>query len=53
MHDHGPLTAPREGGDIAQLIGCVQAAKDFNDEYLTQVIDEEKKHKKARNDRDK
>ena len=43
MHDHGALMPPKEGGDMAQLIGCVHAAKQFSDEYLTQVIDDEKK----------
>ena len=42
MHDHGPLVPPKEGGDMAQLLGCVQAAKQFNDDYLTQVLEEEK-----------
>ncbi|CAB9505120.1 expressed unknown protein [Seminavis robusta] len=30
MHDHGPLVPPREGGEMAQLIGCVQAAKQYS-----------------------
>ena len=47
MHDQGPLIPPREGGEMAQLIGCVQAAKQFNDEYLTQVIEDEKKSGKT------
>ena len=42
MHDHAPLIAPKEGGDMAQLLGCVQAAKKFSDDYLTQVIQDEK-----------
>ena len=46
IHDHGPLVPPREGGDMAQLIGCVQAAKQFNDEFLTKHIEEEKTKKK-------
>lgn len=44
MHDHGPLPAPKEGGDIAQLIGCVEATKRFSDEFLTDVIKKEKAH---------
>ena len=43
MHDQGPLPAPREGGPMAQLIACVQQAKQTNDEFLTQVIQDEKK----------
>jgi len=31
---------------MAQLIGCVQAAKKFSDDYLTQVIQGEKKQPK-------
>lgn len=44
MHDHGPLPAPKEGGDIALLIGCVQATKQFSDKFLTEVIKKEKTH---------
>lgn len=51
MHDHGPLIPPKEDGDVAQLLGCAQAAKQFSDEYLTQVIEEEKK-KKSKQDND-
>lgn len=42
MHDHGPLPAPREGGDVALLIGCVEATKRCSDEFLTDVIKKEK-----------
>ena len=42
MHDHGPLVPPREGGDIAQLIGCVQAAQTFNNDFMTQILQVEK-----------
>ena len=47
MHDHGPLVPPQEGGDMAQLLGCVQAAKRFSDDYLTQVMDDEQQQKAA------
>jgi hypothetical protein len=47
MHDQGPLIPPREGGEMAQLLGCVQAAKQFNDEYLTSILEDEKKVKGA------
>ena len=42
MHDQGPLPPPREGGAMATLIACVQEAKNFNDEFLTKIIEEEK-----------
>jgi hypothetical protein len=38
MHDQGLLLAPREGGEIALLVGCVKEGKAFNDEYLTKII---------------
>lgn len=41
-HDHGPLPPPKEGGPFAQLIGCVIEAKAFSDNYLTEVIQQEK-----------
>jgi hypothetical protein len=44
MHDQGPLPDLKEGGPIALLLGCVAAAKDFNNDYLTDIIHEEKKH---------
>jgi hypothetical protein len=43
MHDQGPLPDLREGGSIALLVGCVKKGKEFNDEYLTKVIQEESK----------
>jgi len=43
MHDQGPLLpVPRQGGSMAVLLACVDAAKDCNDEYLTGVIHQEK-----------
>ena len=42
MHDHGPLPPPKEGGQFAQIIGLVSAAKKASDEYLTAVIEKEK-----------
>jgi hypothetical protein len=42
MHDHGPLPVPREGGNIALLIACVDQTKQCSDEFLTGVIKEEK-----------
>jgi hypothetical protein len=38
---------------MALMIGCVQEAKNANDEYLTSVIDKEKDeipHKKSKHD---
>jgi len=42
MHDHGLLIPPKETGDFALLVGCVQKAKQMSDEFLTQVMDEER-----------
>mmetsp|Transcript_18498 Transcript_18498/g.24271 ORF Transcript_18498/g.24271 Transcript_18498/m.24271 type:complete len:125 (+) Transcript_18498:164-538(+) len=44
MHDQGPLPPPKEGGDMALLIGCVQEAKKHSDNFLTEVIKKEKLH---------
>jgi hypothetical protein len=41
-HDHGPLPPPREGGPFAQLMECVIQAKAFSDNYLTEIIKQEK-----------
>lgn len=52
-HDSDVLPAPKEGGPMALLIGCVQEAKTANDEYLTSVIEKEKEelpHKKSKYD---
>jgi hypothetical protein len=42
MHDQGPLPELKEGGPIALLIGCVDAAKAFNNDFLTKAIETEK-----------
>lgn len=42
MHDHGSLPAPKEGGQFAQIIGLVSAAKKASDVYLTELIEREK-----------
>lgn len=44
MHDHGPLPAPKEGGDFALLIGCVQQAKQHSDAFMTDIMKNEKLH---------
>ena len=45
MHDFGTLSYPKEGGDTALLIGLVAQAKKKSDEFLTQIIEQEKKKK--------
>lgn len=45
MHDQGSLPPPKEGGPIAFLIGCVGLAKQHNDAFLTNCIEEEKEKK--------
>ena len=47
MHDDGPLPAPKEGGLWNQMISNVQAAKRFSDEYMTNIINQEKATKEA------
>jgi hypothetical protein len=42
MHDHGPLPPPREGGQFADIIGLVRAAKGASDAYLTDLIERER-----------
>ncbi len=44
MHDHGRLPPPKEGGQFAQIIGFVNAAKNASDAYLSDVIEKEKAH---------
>lgn len=39
MHDSGALDKPREGGAVARIVHAVLQAKDYNDIYLTAVID--------------
>lgn len=42
MHDSGPLLPPKEGGPMADLISYVRCAKEYNDEFMTSVIANEK-----------
>ena len=42
MHDTGILDEPREGGPVALLVHTVLQAKEYNDAYLTAVIEAEK-----------
>jgi hypothetical protein len=48
MHDSGPLVKPIEGGIMASLIGSVKAAREYNDSYLTSVIEAEKNPQEAK-----
>jgi hypothetical protein len=41
MHDTGELPPLREGGHMADMISYVLAAKSYNDEYLTALMNEE------------
>mmetsp|Transcript_17335 Transcript_17335/g.39868 ORF Transcript_17335/g.39868 Transcript_17335/m.39868 type:complete len:148 (-) Transcript_17335:259-702(-) len=45
MHDHGPLPELKEGGSVAFLIGCAKMAKQYNNDFLTECIEKEKKSK--------
>jgi hypothetical protein len=45
MHDQGPLPEVKQGGPMAVLLGCAQAAKDYNNTFLTSLIEEEKQKK--------
>ena len=44
-HDHGPLPPPRQGGPYEKLIGCVHAAKEFSNAFLTNVMKQETSRK--------
>ena len=41
-HDSGAFLPPREGGPLACLIASIRQAKDYNDAYLTKIIEQEK-----------
>lgn len=43
LHDSGPLPPPKEGGDMAILLHCVQQAKQLNDQFLTEQMSLAKK----------
>ncbi len=51
MHDHGPLPAPKEGGQFALLVDMVQQAKKGSDELLTKIIQEQKTRKAPSNEK--
>ena len=46
MHDQGPLPTLKEGGPLAILLGACYDAKSFNDEFMTQQINNSKTNKK-------
>lgn len=48
MHDQGFLPTPNEGGPIAFLVGCARLAKDYNDTFLTERIEQEKEQQQKR-----
>jgi hypothetical protein len=50
MHDQGPLPELKEGGPLALLIGCADAAKTFNNDFLTKAIQTEKKMQQSSSD---
>eukprot|EP00548_Thalassiothrix_antarctica_P008537 CAMPEP_0194139868 /NCGR_PEP_ID=MMETSP0152-20130528/9463_1 /TAXON_ID=1049557 /ORGANISM="Thalassiothrix antarctica, Strain L6-D1" /LENGTH=137 /DNA_ID=CAMNT_0038837849 /DNA_START=227 /DNA_END=637 /DNA_ORIENTATION=+ len=52
-HDQDVLPEPKEGGPIAQLIGCVTATKNFSNQYLTDIIKKEKCNHRTDNDNEK
>ena len=41
IHDQGILPPPKEGGDMALLLGCIASARCFNDSHLTMLLSEE------------
>jgi len=43
LHDQGPLPPLKEDGPMAWLLACVQEARKFNDEYLTEAIARQRK----------
>ncbi|KAG7343947.1 hypothetical protein IV203_021955 [Nitzschia inconspicua] len=45
MHDQGPLPDLKEGGPMALLLGCVEGAKEYNNSFLTTLIEVEKEQK--------
>lgn len=48
MHDQGPLPALKEGGPTtAVLLGCIQAAKEYNNVFLSELIEKEKQTAKT------
>ncbi|KAG7342829.1 hypothetical protein IV203_020773 [Nitzschia inconspicua] len=45
MHDQGPLPDLKQGGPMALLLGCVEGAKEYNNSFLTTLIEVEKEQK--------
>ncbi|KAG7374829.1 hypothetical protein IV203_013924 [Nitzschia inconspicua] len=45
MHDQGPLPDLKQGGPMALLLRCVEGAKEYNNSFLTTLIEEEKEQK--------
>jgi hypothetical protein len=43
VHDQGSLPGLKQGGQMAQLLGCTEAAKEFNNTFMTTLLEQEKK----------
>jgi hypothetical protein len=43
VHDQGPLPVLKQGGPMALLLGCAGTAKEFNNSFITTLIEEERK----------
>jgi hypothetical protein len=53
MHDTGPLICPKEEGIITQIIASIQQAKDYNDTFLTQIIENEQQQQQQQQQTEK
>jgi hypothetical protein len=44
VHDQGPLPGLKQGGPMAELLGCLEAAKEYNNTFMTTLLEQEKKN---------